>query len=44
MDFAPTLNQQRWVDHARRFADEAMRPFADDWDARGELGHIRHQT
>jgi alkylation response protein AidB-like acyl-CoA dehydrogenase len=37
MDFAPTLNQQRWVDQARRFADEAMRPFADDWDARGEF-------
>ena len=37
MDFSPTLDQQRWVDHAARFAAEELRPFADDWDARGEF-------
>lgn len=37
MDFSPTLDQQRWVDHATRFAAEALRPFADQWDARGEF-------
>ena len=37
MDFSPTLDQQRWVDHAARFAGEELRPFADDWDARGEF-------
>ena len=37
MDFSPTLDQQRWVDHAARFAADELRPFADDWDARGEF-------
>ena len=37
MDFSPTLDQQRWVDHAARFAAEELRPFADDWDVRGEF-------
>ena len=37
MDFSPTLDQQRWVDHAARFAAEELRPFADDWDDRGEF-------
>ena len=37
MDFSPTLDQQRWVDHAARFAAEELHPFADDWDARGEF-------
>ena len=31
MDCSPTLDQQRWVDHAARFAAEELRPFADDW-------------
>jgi alkylation response protein AidB-like acyl-CoA dehydrogenase len=37
MNFEPTLDQQRWVEHARRFAAEEMRPFADAWDAAGEF-------
>ena len=37
MNFEPTLDQQRFVDLARQFADEEMRPFADRWDERGEF-------
>ncbi len=37
MDFSPTLDQQRWIDHATRFAAEELRPFADDRDASGEF-------
>lgn len=37
MDFALTPEQERWQALARRFAREAMRPFADDWDAAGEF-------
>jgi alkylation response protein AidB-like acyl-CoA dehydrogenase len=43
VDFSLTPDQARWRDLARRFAAEAMRPFADSWDEVGEypLGCFR---
>lgn len=37
MDFSLSPEQERWRKLAHQFAQESMRPFADQWDAAGEF-------
>jgi len=37
MDFSLSPEQEQWRKLARQFAQESMRPFADQWDAAGEF-------